>query len=62
MLLGITAMSIFVGSPVANALPDPSFRVQCYVTGQRMDDPIVFPGQAGKSHMHTFYGATVVHI
>ena len=42
---------------VVQAAPEPSFKVTCYPTGHAQDDPIVFPGQAGKSHMHTFYGA-----
>ncbi|MER8069895.1 DUF1996 domain-containing protein [Streptomyces sp. NPDC094034] len=32
------------------------FQANCSVTHTRPDDPIVFPGQPGKSHDHTFMG------
>lgn len=32
------------------------FVVECYFVADRPDDPIVFPGQPGKSHQHTFGG------
>ncbi|WP_457028593.1 DUF1996 domain-containing protein [Kitasatospora sp. P5_F3] len=35
------------------------FQANCSVTRNLPDDPIVFPGQAGASHMHTFLGSTV---
>jgi hypothetical protein len=56
-------------SPAAKAIaPDPDFeppadtfhhefQANCAVTHSAADDPIVFPGQAGASHMHTFMGA-----
>ncbi len=46
----------FTSKDPALAAPEPSFRVQCYVTKVAPNDPIVFPGQPGMSHMHTFYG------
>jgi hypothetical protein len=30
----------------------------CRFSHQDADDPTVFPGQAGKSHLHTFFGNT----
>jgi Domain of unknown function (DUF1996)/F5/8 type C domain len=57
-------------SPAAKAIaPDPDFippadtyhhefQANCAVTRNKADDPIVFPGQAGASHMHTFMGST----
>ncbi|MET7363750.1 DUF1996 domain-containing protein [Streptomyces sp. NPDC005562] len=54
-------------SPVATvkpALKDPphryfhEFQANCSVTHTRPDDPIVYPGQPGKSHDHTFMGNT----
>ena len=33
-----------------------SFAVVCGFAREAMDDPIVYPGQAGKSHDHTFVG------
>lgn len=38
------------------AIPGSEFRVTCAASHRRMDDPIVFPGQAGVSHMHEFFG------
>ncbi|MCX5228753.1 DUF1996 domain-containing protein [Streptomyces sp. NPDC006553] len=32
------------------------FRADCSSSHRRGDDPIVFPGQAGRSHIHEFYG------
>lgn len=34
------------------------FRTQCGVSHAATIDPIVFPGQTNKSHMHTFFGNT----
>ncbi|MFE2302001.1 DUF1996 domain-containing protein [Streptomyces sp. NPDC059445] len=34
------------------------FQANCSVTRTRPDDPIVYPGQPGKSHDHTFMGNT----
>ena len=36
------------------------FVVECYYVADRKDDPIVFPGQAGMSHAHTFSGNRAV--
>ncbi len=33
-----------------------AFRFTCSAGQLRYDDPIVFPGQPGKSHLHQFYG------
>jgi hypothetical protein len=35
-----------------------NFRTRCIPSHLANDDPIVFPGQAGRSHMHTFFGNT----
>ena len=32
------------------------FQARCTITDHRRDDPIVFPGLAGASHDHTFFG------
>jgi hypothetical protein len=34
------------------------FATLCRFSHEAPDDPIVFPGQAGKSHLHTFFGNT----
>ena len=43
-----------------SAAPDVvgAFRFICNAGQLRYDDPIVFPGQPGKSHLHQFYGNT----
>ncbi len=37
------------------------FQADCAVNHELPDDPIVFPGQAGASHMHTFMGNTTTN-
>ncbi|HEX9124470.1 MAG TPA: DUF1996 domain-containing protein [Actinomycetota bacterium] len=49
---------------VATLLPSPAgattgggqFVIRCRYSHSLMDDPIVFPGQPGASHLHDFYG------
>lgn len=45
--------------PVSNE-PDVvgAFRFHCTPSHNAYDDPIVYPGQPGKSHLHTFFGNT----
>jgi hypothetical protein len=35
-----------------------AFRISCKYSHMAYDDPIVFPGQPGRSHLHTFFGNT----
>jgi hypothetical protein len=62
--------SITVNPAVVGKVPDPNFvyppdtyhyefQANCAPTRNLPDDPIVFPGQPGASHMHTFMGSTV---
>jgi hypothetical protein len=37
-----------------------AFRISCVVSHMSNDDPMVYPGQEGASHHHTFYGNTQV--
>jgi hypothetical protein len=48
------------GAIPASASPDVvgAFRFICNAGQVLRDDPIVYPGQAGKSHLHQFYGNT----
>ena len=48
--------------PVSNS-PDSvgAFRFICGAGQLAYDDPIVYPGQAGKSHLHQFYGNTTAN-
>lgn len=61
VLLAATAMPVLTSAVSARAgitLPDPKvkFTVQCAYTRSLTDDPIVFPGQVGSSHLHDFFG------
>jgi len=38
----------------------PQFLVECQYSHAGSDDPIVFPGQPGQSHLHAFFGNTSV--
>jgi hypothetical protein len=38
----------------------PQFVVECGFSHAAPDDPIVHPGHPGRSHLHTFFGSTVV--
>src|SRR5262245_56443104 len=64
-LLILSVAALFGGSLVA-ALPaaeadvnygDGWFRATCELSHRAHDDPIVFPGEAGASHSHEFYGS-----
>jgi hypothetical protein len=35
-----------------------NFRIVCYYSHMNYDDAIVFPGQPGRAHMHTYFGNT----
>lgn len=57
LVMVLAAAGLVVVQRPASAAMEPSFKVTCYPTGIAQNDPIVFPGQSGLSHMHTFYGA-----
>ncbi len=38
----------------------PQFVVECTYSHAASDDPIVYPGQPGRSHLHVFFGNTTV--
>jgi hypothetical protein len=44
--------------PVVNPDPVGAFRFTCLAGQLAKDDPIVYPGQPGKSHLHQFFGNT----
>jgi uncharacterized protein DUF1996/carbohydrate binding protein with CBM6 domain len=44
-----------------NPVRVPEFNAGCTVSHHANDDPIVFPGQFGASHNHTFMGATTTN-
>src|SRR5690606_18586551 len=36
-----------------------AFRTSCSFSHMNYDDPIVFPGQPGKAHLHAYFGNTL---
>jgi hypothetical protein len=46
-----------VAMPASDGQGD--FRTKCQPSHFAFDDPIVFPGQVGKSHLHVFFGNTL---
>jgi hypothetical protein len=48
------------GTPTACKTGEGANRFLCAFANMRFDDPIVFPGQPGKSHLHQFFGNTNV--
>jgi hypothetical protein len=38
-----------------------AFRISCKYSHMAYDDPIIFPGQPGRSHLHTFFGNTTTN-
>lgn len=62
-LLGATARGgwlVFAGpTPIrsnSRAMPSVAFAVRCGFSHAASDDPILFPGQRGVSHRHSFFG------
>lgn len=53
-LLPLLLMVLVLGSTVHASAS--SFTVSCSYTRSLPDDPIVFPGQPGASHLHDFFG------
>jgi hypothetical protein len=43
-------------TPPATAKKNPEFNATCTYSHSGKNDPIVFPGQTGASHMHSFFG------
>ena len=59
VLLGLVALLVPIGPlNVEAAVNDPGFSFRCYVSHRLPDDPIVYPGLPGQSHMHDFFGNT----
>ena len=58
--LSLNALTEPAPVPDNGAHPDGNFRMACQYSHFSYDDPIVFPGQPGKSHLHMFFGNTGV--
>jgi hypothetical protein len=56
--LSLDALTIPTSQADNGAHPDGNFRMACAYSHFGYDDPIVYPGQPGKSHLHMFFGNT----
>ena len=54
--LSVDSLAPTADKPSANDIG--AFRTVCDYSHMAYDDPIVLPGQAGKSHLHVFFGNT----
>lgn len=54
----VLAAAVLTFATSASALPIRSFDTGCPFSHSLSDDPILFPGQPGASHLHDFYGNT----
>jgi hypothetical protein len=52
------AMAAMAALPAAAQARGGQFKVNCTYSHSATDDPIVFPGQPGASHLHDFFGNT----
>jgi hypothetical protein len=60
-MLALVLVAVTLGRtvhPAGHAAEDPEIRMECDIDHYGQDDPIVYPGQPGVSHMHSFYGNT----
>lgn len=60
---GSTGSSTFDIAPTSEVAPASGgeFRTVCALAKMAFDDPIVYPGQTGMSHLHAFFGNTGVN-
>lgn len=59
--IGYAGPRVQATSEVAPSDSIGAFRTTCTVAHIAPDDPLVFPGQPGKSHLHVFFGNTAVN-
>ena len=57
--LDLNALTEAAPRPDNGTVGDGQFRLACEYSHFNYDDPIVFPGQAGQSHLHMFFGNTL---
>lgn len=55
-LVAVVLVLMFAPAEEAHAGVGSSFNLNCAFTRQLPDDPIVYPGQPGASHLHDFFG------
>lgn len=58
--ISLDALTIPASVPDNGSNGTAAFRMACNYSHFSYDDPIVFPGQPGKSHFHMFFGNTAV--
>jgi len=58
--LDLTALTEPAPRPDNGTVGDGQFRAACEYSHFGYDDPIVFPGQPGRAHLHMFFGNTYV--
>lgn len=58
LLISLAVAATIVPLSASPALASARFHIECGFHHQRSDDPIVYPRQAGKSHLHSFFGNT----
>ncbi len=62
-VIAVVMLLVTVGLPFgafAQKQGDGKWSVKCNVVNKAADDPIVFPNQPGRSHLHLFYGNETV--
>lgn len=57
--LDLDALTTVAPRPDNGTVGDGQFRVACEYSHFAYDDPIVFPGEPGRSHLHMFFGNTL---
>jgi Domain of unknown function (DUF1996) len=58
LITAITWVAVLPSSPPASATGKVGWAVRCAFVRNRADDPIVYPGRPGASHLHSFFGNT----
>src|SRR5437660_908110 len=63
LLIGVALVvpAVAAASTTAAAGNGTLFKSACLANHEAMDDPIVFPGQPGASHMHVVFGNTTTN-
>ncbi len=56
--LDVNALMEPAPAPDNGASPEGQFRLSCEYSHFSYDDPIIYPGEPGKSHLHMFFGNT----
>ena len=59
--VGFSTMRVKPTTEVAPQSDSGAFRVVCPLSHIAFDDPIVYPGQPGRSHLHAFFGNTGIN-